>query len=518
MTQKPPPRPTPRIAWLLVPVALVSLVALAVQLRSSNVFAGDPWRASVAVMPFENRTGDPAFDNLGRSLAEDVINRLTTVPEIRVIDPYTAASLMNDSLGTPALLDTLNVDHVIHGYIEARGGELIVNVSESDREGFLSLRTQHRLDPARLDVQQVALAGTVTRSFLSDVGLEDRFDPGGSVIGPGRDAYLAGNSALGRRTPAGLREAIDHFHDAIAVESSSAAALAALSSAYALALYYKYEVGVPAYELAARSLAAADSAIALDPTVANGFSARGYLRALIGIDIEAAEADFARAEDLAPNAPNGPSWSARILAGKGQVDQAYREARRARDLDPLQAGRRTALASLGFQLGDYESTIAEAQEAYRLEEGLSLARAYEARALALTGRGAECLRLELDVYDSVRALCLFSLGREDEARAIAEATAARIESGDENESEYMADVLAQDLASYYGFAGDTEAALQWIGVAFDLSPSGVDERLLGSELFDPVRGAPGFQAALDQIQDAARARVRETRGRLRPPL
>ena len=53
----------------------------------------------------------------------------------------------------------------------------------------------------------------------------------------------------------------------------------------------------------------------LDETVANGYSARGYIRALIGLDIDQAEADFARAEELAPNAPNGPSWSARILAG-----------------------------------------------------------------------------------------------------------------------------------------------------------------------------------------------------------
>ena len=518
MTESPTRTPRARAPWILAPIVLVILIVVAVQLRTSNMFAGDPWRVSVAVMPFENRTGDPAFDNLGRSLAEDVISRLTTVPEIRVIDPYTAASLMNDSLGTPALLDTLNVDHVIHGYIEVRGGDLILNVSESDREGFLSLRTQHRLDPARLDVQQVALAGTVTRSFLSEVGLQDRFDPGGTVIGPGRDAYLAGNAALGKRTPAGLNEAIGYFHSAIALEPNSAAALAALSSAYALALYYKYEVGVPAYELAARSLAAADSAIALDATVANGFSARGYVRALIGLDIDQAEADFARAEELAPNAPNGPSWSARILAGKGQVDQAYREAGRARDLDPLQAGRRTALASLGFQLGDYEVTIAEAQEAYRLEESLSLARAYEARALALTGRGEECLRLELDIYDSVRALCLHSLGRTAEARQVAEATAARIESGDRDASEYMTDLLAQDLASYYGFAGQPEEALRWIRAAFDMSPSGVDDRLLGSALFDPVRTSPGFSTALDGIQDAARARVRETRGRLQPPL
>ncbi len=516
-TPSPPSRRRPLRALGAV-VLFVVAGGLALQPRSSRVFAGDPWRASVAVMPFENRTGDPTHDNLGRSLAEEVINRLTTVPEIRVIDPYTAASLMNDSLGTPALLDTLNVDHVLHGYIEARGAELVVNVSESDREGFLSLRRQHPLDPARLDVQQIALAGSITRSFLAEVGLEDRFDPGGSVIGPGRDAYLAGNTALGHRTPAELREAVDRFHEAIALEPRSAAALAALSSAYALALYYKYEVGIPAYELAARSLMAADSAIALDPTVANGYSARGYMQALIGLDIGQAEEDFARAEELAPNAPNGLSWSARILAGKGLVDRAYREAGRARDLDPLQAGRRTALASLGFQLGDYEVTIEESREAYRLEASLSLARAYEARALALTDRGEACLDLDLGVYETVRALCLHTLGRTEDARGVAEAAQTRLESWDPEASEYMADVVVQDLAAYYGYAGEPDRALGWIEEAFRLSPSGVDDRLLGSALFDPVRDTPGFAEKLDAIRRGARSLVVETRGRLEPPL
>ena len=469
-------------------------------------------------MPFENRTGDPQYDNLGRSLAEAVINRLTTVPEVRVIDPYTAASLMNDSLGTPALLDTLNVDHVIHGYVELRGGDLVVNVSESDREGFLSLRTQHRLDPARLDVQQVALAGTVTRGFLAEVGLEDRFDPGGTVIGPGRNDFLAGNAALGRRTPQAMRQAIAHFHDAIAREPGSAAAFAALSSAYALALYYKYDVGVPAYELAARSLAAADTAIALDGTVANGYSARGYVRALIELDLDDAEADFARAEELAPNAPNGPSWSARVLAARGLVDQAFREARRARDLDPLQAGRRTALASLGFQLGDYEVTIEEAREAYRLEEELTLAKAYEARALALTGRGAECLRIELGVYATVRALCLHALGRQGEATTLVAEAVARLEADGEGLTDYMPDVLVQDVASYYGRVGDAAEALRWIEYAFDLSPSGVDARLLGSELFAPVREDARFPEAVEAIRNRARARVVAELRDLLPPL
>jgi len=509
------PRRSLRIAGT---VAVVLAVALGIQFWASRAVAGDRWEASVAIMPFENRTGDADFDNLGRSLADEVINLLTAVPEVRVIDPYTAVSLMNDSLGTPRLLDTLNVEHIIHGYIETRGDELVVNVSKSDLDGFLSLRTQHRVDPLNLGEGQVTLANTVALAFLRGVGLADRFDPGGSMIGPGRDAYLAGNSALGQRTPGAMREAVVWFQEAIRLEPTSAAALSALSSAYALSLYYKYDVGLPAYQLAARSLAAADSAIALDPSVANGYSARGYIRALLGIEIDEAEADFARAEELAPNAPNGPSWSARILAERGLIDEAFREARRARDLDPLQAGRRTALASLGFQLGNYDVAIDEAREASRLEPQLSLATAFEGRALALTGRGSECLRLDFGVYQTVAAICLHQQGRPDEARRLAAAAERRLLTDTQAAGDYLPELIAQDLAAYYGYSGDAMAAARWLTHAFELSPAGVDARILGSALFDPVRYDSIFEAAVTSARSDARARVRTERARPIPEL
>jgi len=67
-------------------LALIATMGLAIQFWSASASANGPYESSVAVTPFENRTGDESFDLLGLSIAEEVITRLTTVPEVFVSD------------------------------------------------------------------------------------------------------------------------------------------------------------------------------------------------------------------------------------------------------------------------------------------------------------------------------------------------------------------------------------------------------------------------------------------------
>ena len=234
----------------------------------------------------------------------------------------------------------------------------------------------------------------------------------------------------------------------------------------------------------------------------------------MGADVDAAQADFDRAAQLAPNNPNAPSWSSRVLVQRGLIAEAYEQARRARDLDPLAAGRRMALLSVAFQLHDYDVVIEESRAAIQLQPELVIAISFEARALALTRRGRACLGLELGVYDLVHALCLFTSGQETQAAALAAEAESELTSTGMPNTHYLDDLAMQDLASYYGLIGDAAGATRWVREAFQVSPTGIESKILDSELFDTVRDDPDFSAAVVEVRQAALIRIEAERQRL----
>ena len=167
-----------------------------------------------------------------------------------------------------------------------------------------------------------------------------------------------------------------------------------------------------------------------------------------------------------------------------------------------------ALAAVALQAGDYEEAYSAARVARGLEPTLSRAAAHEARALALSGRPDECLDLPLGAYALIHALCLEVAGRERGALALVRQAEAALAAGDTGSPDYLGDLMAAELAAYYGFRGDASTAARWLVDSFDRSPVGVDPRIVGSALFEPVRDDPIFTEALERAQRDAEARIR----------
>lgn len=459
---------------------------------------------SVAVMPLDNFTGDPRWDYLGSAITEEIISHLVRIGSLKVISRHSVQALAQSGLTAPQLADSLKVGHIVEGSFQFQGNSLratLQQVDDSDShlwaETFLA-DTTDLIEAQEIIAQHVV--DWVTRALPAIAEMAAVADELGGGHGPGNEAYQLGGHQLGLRTSEGLRRAIELFEHSIREDSTYAPAHADLSSAYALALTYRYALDVDEYEAAALAVSAAERAIQLDPMLATAYSARGYAGAILGADPDDVSADFGRAAEIAPNDPRIPSWSTRGLAQRGEFDEAIQEARRAVDLDPVVPSRHMALAHLSLHLGDYDQAIEAAARATRFQPELVLGRAIGARAQLLKGQAEVCVAAELGPHDVIRATCLWQIGRRDEASAIVDSVRTELENGTLDVARFSRVTRLEDLAIHYAWLGDAEEALIWVRQAYAASPTGVETRLYESALFDPLRDDQDFVDAVDTLR------------------
>jgi len=278
-----------------------------------------------------------------------------------------------------------------------------------------------------------------------------------------------------------------------------------LASAYALAITYRYDIGMDGYAAAAQAVRLANRAIELDSLYADGYAARGYIGVLTFAPLDSVAADFDHAFALQPNAPNAPSWQARYMAKTGRIEEAFETVRRAVALDPIHAGRRIAVAYLALHLHEYDLAVEAALAALAIEPELMLPRSIAARAMLLSGRADECVDLDLGPHSVLRATCLEELGSTREANRLVDSTVAAIADGP---PPGFTNVLTfEDLAAYYAWRGQRDSSLIWLRRAFQLSPTGVDNRVLWSGLFNDLRSDPVFNDQLVETRSGIWRRV-----------
>jgi serine/threonine-protein kinase len=489
-------------AAVILAVAVPTLMTLSGD-DPPELAAGDGYLTSVAVLSPEGQVlgGNLEADaeGIGDALANEISLTLAAVPWLDSKAYYSARVLEDAQLSASEILDSLGVEYLIQVNLvfqEDRVGVRIGYIDENERQ-LSGLRTQLRLGDW-LD-EQPRIAQQVAEEFTQLVGggevlaLRERAAPG-----PGYRDYQIANEFLGRRTPLEVRRSIDLYWRSIEQDPGYGPAYAKLSQAYALALTYRYDVGVDEYTAAGLAHALATRGIEESPQVAEGYASRSYLRALAAAPTAMAAADIDRARSLEPNNPAVPSWAARIHTLQGDLQRAYDEVVRGAELDPMHSGRQIAVAYQAFHVGRHEDAVTYADVALELEPALMLPRVLKARSLVLLGRADQCLEMDLGPHQGTRALCLWARGDVEEATRMVESLASDFPAPP---SEAFRPVLvAEDLAVFYGYSGNAQEALRWIEAAYDQSPTGVELRVLESDLFDPVRETPGFQSAVDRMR------------------
>lgn len=349
-------------------------------------------RASVAVLPFVNTSGDAETEPLSDGFTDELIGALGKVRGLKVVGRTSAFALKGKGLTARAVGDTLDVGTVLEATVRRSGDRIKVTaqlVSTSDNSVIWS----ESYDRTLVDV--FSAQEEIAQAIVSALRVQLVGSSGGPLVGRATsdadayDLYLRGRHIFYTRPDRdGALQAARYFRQAVARDPTFARAHAGLSDVHTRLAVFGF--GKPGEEFAFAK-AAARRALALDSTVAEAHAALGHASCVADFDFRAAERAFRRAVELDPGYTFARLPFAICLTGEARFAEAIAQLDTARALDPLAPGPGNALGRVYVVAGHPERAIEPLTAALELNPQMDLAFQQLGHAYLRLGRDAEAI-------------------------------------------------------------------------------------------------------------------------------
>jgi serine/threonine protein kinase/tetratricopeptide (TPR) repeat protein len=460
--------------------------------------------ASIAVLPFVNRSRDEEDEYFSDGLADELLDVLAKIRGLRVIARSSSFQFKGTKDDTATIGRKLDVAALLEGSVRKAGNRVrisvqLVRVSDSSH---LWSETYDRMLEDIFAVQDDIAQSVVKelRTTLlgeqadSDASGEAKTEVARAAKGRGTDPeahrlYLLARHLGGRRTREDTAKGIEYLEQALELDPEFALAWAELGRARFSRAIHGW---APLAEGHGRAREAAERALALEPDLAEGHSALGLIRMLYDWDWRGAEASMRRALELAPGNAQ-VLRAAGVLAGNlGRLEEAIGLYHRAVEQDPLSA---PAYNNLGLALYAADH-FPESEAAYRKALELAPQRigthAYLSLTLLVQGRGEEALKEAMrDPHEALRLWALglvhHGMGHRAESEAALEELIAK-RSGD----------WAAQIAEMHAVRGEADAAFAWLERAYAQRDAALAE-VKRTPRFRSLHGDPRWGAFLKKM-------------------
>jgi serine/threonine protein kinase/tetratricopeptide (TPR) repeat protein len=368
---------------LISAMALSSVVAL---IAVGAFYFGSNTRTrinSLAVLPFANASGDPNAEYLSDGITEGVIDRLSGLPNLKVISRTSSFRYKQREIEPQKVAKELGVEALVTGRVIQRGDDLSVSAELVDaREDKQLWGQQYSRKLADITSVQQEIANAVSGNLRGGLTSEDktRLNKPSTTNAEAYQLYLKGRYHANQATAAGLKKGIEYFQQAIEKDPGYALAYAGLADSYsALGGGWQY---LPPSDTLPNAKAAAMKALQLDDTLAEAHASLAYA-AFFDWDWPSAEREFKRAIELDPNSALSHNRYAVYLETRGRFNESVAEAQRAQELDPLSPEIVSGLGLVYLSTQRYDESIAQFQKALDLNPNAAVIRASLAWAYAM---------------------------------------------------------------------------------------------------------------------------------------
>ena len=450
---------------------------------------------SIAVLPFDNLSGQPNQQYLSDGLAAELRARLARNPLLKVVGQASSNAFRDRSDHSRAIAGKLGVANLLDGNVRAVDGQVRIAVELIDGASGFSKWSQS-FDRAMTNLLQLQsdVADAVSAALSAELagGKEARARSGGTEDVGAFDFYLRGKELFdSQRDEASDRGALDQFSQAVRLDPDYAAARAARSRALAV-IANQYAQADDRRRLYAEAVAEARRAIASAGQFADSFAALGYALFYGMLDIGAADAPYREAQKLGEGSPEVLSLVGLYRARRRQFDVAQPAIDRAQMLDPLNPSLFKTAGRIRFASGDYAGAIEAARRALEINPAIGGAHGDIGNALLMTGRldeaAAEFSQEKIGLI-AIPGKAIAAIRRHDAAGAQAAFDELRRAEGD-NGLYQQAQVLAQ--------WGKANQALDVLEAAAGQADSGL-VYLLSDPFLAPLHEQPRFKLLLRKL-------------------
>ena len=300
---------------------------------------------SIAVLPFEPLGHDMNDESLGLGMADAVIGRISSLKQLVVLPTSAVSKYKGPATDPLAAGRALGVDAILSGTVQRSGEQVRATVQ------LVNVRNGHTVWSEKFDQTftnifgiQDSISDSVARSLAFNLTAEEKkqLRKHYTINAAAYDSYLMGLYFWGQRSKDGLEKAINYFQQAVEKDSNFALAYALMADCYYLQVFYRYN---PAPETIGNANAAAERALLLDDSLAEGHVARAMVQSLQKGGHLTMES-LRRALELNPNLAIAHQRYAWCLSYFGRLSDSVREMKRAQELDPLSPTNNTALGMI----------------------------------------------------------------------------------------------------------------------------------------------------------------------------
>jgi len=341
---------------------------------------------SMAVLPFANLSADKEQDYFCDGIAEEIINALNHVENLRVVARTSSFSFKGKDLDIREIGRRLNVDTLLEGSVRKSGDRLrviaqLINVSDGyhlwserfDRQMEDVFAIQDEISLTIVDRLKVQLlAGE--RALLTKRYTEDQ---------EAYNLYLQGRHFWNRRHEGGLQKGIEAFERAVLRDPMYAPAYVGVADCHNQLAHWGYTEPKEAYRKAKEAV---EKALSIDSSLAEAHASLGWIKLWHDWDWAGSEREFREALKLNPNDAVTHEWYALYLAVMQRVDEGVAEVRRAVDLDPLSIVVNSILGVGLYWARRFDDAIVQLNKTLELEP--SFPQAYLYLCWSYAGKGA----------------------------------------------------------------------------------------------------------------------------------